>query len=504
MPLIIGGGHGGFPQTGSWSMVELAKLPLQASISVFSRYAAGRVNPYTVAIGEALSNQFQVTANGRKKLELAISSLSAVGSLGDTLEFGFGIEDVVRSMAKSQQGAICLALCAALKECYHDDVCVEVLLELALLSKVDGHFMPSSLEWKNLLAACAGALATSTFSRRAEHFMQTPGKEQRLGAYAALPINRKQYRSCSSPKSIAEALSALAKVSKKAVEKVTIIGGADAGWLGAVAEWLLDLNVTIMDNKSEVYHTNVTEFEETQVQIIYNHEQESPVQDIQCVGKTYILDNVSELFSEEGRHHTTAVVSGRVQWKTALSASFLSDFRHMMEIPNTIGELIGSGARIFKAVAQGDKAFPGQYLVACISYCDQSYGVGFVENILGWFPELNVSKDAMERGFSSDLASAFGVYERCISNLRNHCGCRGCQASSNGFNVGEDRDMTPAPDLQAESGSEASTEATDDWDPDKYCEVIIAETIINLGRSLSNVVIEHQDLLPMRSGLELA
>lgn len=483
-------------------MVDLAKLPLQATLGIFSRYAAGRVNPYTVAIGEALCGQFQVTANGRRKLESAISSLSFVGSLGDTLEFGFGIEDVVRSMAKSQQGSTCLALCAALKECYHDDVCVEVLLELARLSKVDGQWMPSSLEWKNLLAACAGTLATSAFSHRAEHFMQQPNREQRLGAYGALEMTPKDYRSCSSPKSIAEALSALAQVSRKAMEKVTIVGGADAGWLGAIAEWLLDLRVTILDTNSEVFHTNVNELEDTQVQIIYSYEQERP-QDIQCIGKTYTLHDVSKLFSEEGRPPNAAVVSGRVEWKSALRSSFLSDFRRMMDIPNTLGELFGSAARIFKAVAHGDKAFPNKYLVACISYCDQSYGVGFVENILSWFPELKVSKSAMETSVSCDLQVAKTAYERCISSLRIHCGCRACQAPSNGFEISEDRDMTPAPDIGTDSSSEASTEAIDEWDPDRYCEVIIAETIINLSRSLANIFL-HKELLPMRSGLEIA
>jgi hypothetical protein len=53
-------------------------------------------------------------------IERAINELKVVGTLGDTLEFGFGIQDVVRLMAKSERGCICLALCAALKECYSD------------------------------------------------------------------------------------------------------------------------------------------------------------------------------------------------------------------------------------------------------------------------------------------------------------------------------------------------------------------------------------------------
>lgn len=47
-------------------------------------------------------------------------------------------------------------------------------------------------------------------------------------------------------------------------------------------------------------------------------------------------------------------------------------------------------------------------------------------------------------------------------------------------------------------------EGFEDWDPDQYCLVLMSETIIVLCRSLSNLTLLCEGLLPMRSGMELA
>lgn len=120
-----------------------------------------------------MCGKFQLTAIGRGNVEKAIDGLKVVGSLGNVLEFGLGVNDVIRSMVKSERGCICLALSAVLKECYSEEIAVEVLLVMARLLKVEGQYMPSSLSWKGLLSACAGALSTSKFPYMAEHFMHS-------------------------------------------------------------------------------------------------------------------------------------------------------------------------------------------------------------------------------------------------------------------------------------------------------------------------------------------
>src|ERR1700761_4959808 len=113
----------------------------------------------------------------------------------------------------------------------------------------------------------------------------------------------------------------------------------------------------------------------------------------------------------------------------------------------------------------------------------------------------------MLKSVSKSLSSARRSYEACISVIRTHCGCVTCQSKSTGYNAfdedeegdEDDIDMTPAPEYDEEQGSSMDNESTDDWDPDRFCEVVITETIIVLSRALSNVLLEDNGLLPTRS-----
>jgi hypothetical protein len=503
--LILGSGQKPFPQTGSWNMLDLSKLPVQATLGILSRYSAARVSPYTALVGEVLGQNFQLTAKGRKNLEKAVENLKVVGSLGNTLEFGFGIEDVVRSMVKIERGCVCLALCAALKECYSDDIAVEVLLEMARLVNVDGQYMPSSQSWKDLLSACAGTLSASKFPYLAEHLMQLPRDEHRLGAFLQLGAVPSSIRSCSKPGSIAEALSGLARISRGEIQAMTLYGGADAGWLAAFAEWLLDLKVMVSNFDGTLYYTN-GETENIQLHVVMRKKNDKISADILTTETTFVLNDVSQIFEKEARSPDAVVVSGRVEWKYALSSAFLSDFKRLMEIPQTLGECIGSAARLFKGLVQADEAFPLKYRIACTSYSDSAYGAGLVLNTIQWFPELQRLKDTMLKSVSQDLASAQRNYEACISTIRSHCNCLTCQSNATGhdaFDEGDEDDvsMTPVPENDE---SDEDNDSKEDWDPDKFCEVVITETIIVLSRVLSNVLLEEKSLLPKRSGLELA
>lgn len=506
---LSAGSQGSFPQTGPLSMAEIVKLPVQASIAILSRYAAGRVNPYTVLVCESLCRGFQLTAQGRANIETAIASLTTVGAVGTALEFGFGVEDLTRSMAKSEQGTIVLVLCAALREVYSLDISTEVLLEMARLSKVGGEWMPSSLEWKAMLQACSGVLAATRFGVRAEVLMQLANEGQRLGAFQRLEATPQDLRDCSSPKSIAEALIAMAAVSRNEMQSITLVGGPDTGWLAAVAEWVLDLNISISDSQGEVIYTNINGTESAQIEIIYGR-QATDLQDVVVQGRTYVLKEISEILGKEAKTSIATTVSGRLEWKTALRSTFLSDFKKLMEsLPSTLGTLLGSAARMFRAVAQSDASFPLAYRTACTSYCDQSFGSGFVINTLTWFPELVKLRDHMEEAVAKPLRDAKLEYEASIARLRQFCGCRACSCPSNGFEFDNDIEMTPVPDSASDgtgrSGSPSDVgDDADDWDPDRYCAVIIAETIIVLSRALANVSLDDANILPMRSGFEKA
>jgi hypothetical protein len=404
--LVLNSGQRPFPQTGSWSMLDLAKLPVQATLGILSRYSAARIDPCTALVGEVLCQNFQLNAIGRQNLETAVGSLKVVGSLGDTLEFGFGVEDVVRTMAKTERGCVCLGLCAALKECYSDDVVVEVLLEMARLVDVEGKYMPSSQSWKDLLSACAGTLSASKFPYLAEHLMQLPKDEHRLGAFRRLAASPASVRSCSRPGSIAEALFGLARITRGEMQAMTLYGGSDTGWLAALAEWLLGLKVMITNFDGTLYYVN-GDTEDIQVNVVMRKSSDEIMPDVLAAETTFVLNDVSQIFEKEARSPDALVVSGRLEWKHALSSAFLSDFKRLMEISNTFGECIGSAARLFKGLSRADEAFPLMYRLACTNYSDAAQGAGLVLNTIQWFPELQPLKSIMLKSVSHDFASAW-------------------------------------------------------------------------------------------------
>jgi hypothetical protein len=293
-------------------MIDLAKLPVELTIGTAARYMAARVNPYTVVVGQALASPFHLSPGGRKNVYEAVMSLQMVGTLGNVLEIGFGIDDVVHSMVRSLEGETCLALCATLREAYSCDVAIEVLLELARESKVNGQWMPSYSEWRNLLDVCSGTHSTSQFPLRAEVLMSLGGEDERLGAFKRFGIITKSARGCSSPASIAKALVALLKISRKELNAITIIGYSDTGWLVAVAEWFLGFEVVIKDSHEDILYTSGPNIDTPSVTIIYEHHAARQSNEIQLSGHTYIMEDILELIKQQDTTYHAVFLSGRI------------------------------------------------------------------------------------------------------------------------------------------------------------------------------------------------
>lgn len=510
-PLEVALSRSPFTQTGSWSMVDIAKLAVQIPVGMLSRYAAGRVNTHTVLVAEAMGMTFRMGKNGRSSLEKAFSKLSSVSTLNGSLYIGFGIEDFTREMIKSEAGAMLVGLCAALKECYTDDVAIEVMLEYARQTKADGQWMPSNMEWRNLLDACAGCLATSNFALRAEHLMQLAKGEQRILTFGA--EGRKKQRGCSTPKSIADALSALAMLSNGRMEYVSLTGGPDGGWLAAVAEWFLDLKVKIVDDSSlEVLYTNHADDQDTQVTVLYlsqvqQDSGEKRTDQVAISDKTYkvSLEDVCKTFLPSDPEYNTSTVSGRLSWTSALRGAFGSDFERLMTRPNAFGTAIGSAAVLFSAIAEAHQDISPLYLGPNMGYSDSSYGQGLVAHVVQQFPELASLKKSMEEALRAPFDDAKRQYEDSIASLTASCNCQVCGQNLQVFGPGpdgKDNDQSDGPLKQPSDALEPGDEDAMKGTSKQYCCVVIAETIIGLCRRLSNVVIHAPDLQPTRAGFE--
>jgi hypothetical protein len=300
-------------------------------------------------------------------------------------------------------------------------------------------------------------------------------------------------------------------VTKDELKAITIVGGADAGWLAALSQWLCDCKVKVTRGDGSVLYQNVQDDENVQLNFIFRTQEQTvkpeslPSDELKLYDKTFVLEDVSQIFRDEGRWLDGHVVSGRVTWDHALSKAFISDFRKLMEMPFALGLVIGSAARIFGAIAASDHQIPLKYRAACSSYCTNSFGAGFIMNTIFWFPELAKLQKYMEKAATTTLEAAQGAYEVGIQNLKTACQCASCSSSYTGFKVDIDEEDTAMSNRGNDSheGSDTENEDVLDWDPNRFCLVILAETIICLSRSLAHMDVA-KELYPMRSGFEIA
>ncbi|KAI9677423.1 MAG: hypothetical protein M1817_006377 [Caeruleum heppii] len=456
-----------FQQTGTVDWTSLSKSTLTESLAIFQRYSACGVDPLTVVVARALCGNFRMAAIGQKRLEDALQRLQCFGSVGKVLWFGFGAQHFIRSFSVTEEGATCLALAASLMSCYDETVAAEILAEMAKLNKAPKELSPANHQWKALLQACAGVLHSTTFATIAERFMSLHPDRWSSREPGSLGV------ACSSPASMANALHGLGKISRGEMVSMTIMGGADAGWLAALANWLFDLTVNIYTPEGEVLHIGT--YREPQVNIIYDsrrHAVRASTQ-LQCTRNTYRLpDGTHFIYAhlDYPAERCVAYVGGRLSWDTALSKAFAPNFDKLLGMPERFGKALGNAARVYRAAAHAEEDVPTFWRGAFTIYNSAGYGQGFLQNLLFWFPELDSLRDHMNDGFRLTFQEAKAQFRENLSALSDECACRAC------------------PQYEQFAQQE-------------HCFVMLVRTVIHLGQCLATFKVD-KSLHPTRWGLD--
>ena len=406
-------------------------------------------------------------------MHAALMELPCFRSLNDALWFGVGTRHLLRDLARTDQGTLCIGICASLSSSYTESMAAEILTEMVSVSKAPVELTPSILEWKNLVHGVNGALHLSQFPRHAERLMGLfPTIRPCTDTDSSGPT-------CSSSSSLATALLAIGDVTRGAVEAITIAGGADAGWLAAVCEWLFGLKVQILrEDGSVLYGSESAPNSSKYVQVLFlycSDDGRSAVanngsKEVQCLERVYYLEQATELIrTHDGKleKSTAAIprVSGRLYWETALSQAFRPEFTSLSIMQEVMGRAIGAAARALTALVKNEGNLfeharnPFDYRWP--RHSDAVHGRGFINNLTSWFPELEPLQTTMEKTLRLSYSDAKSVYETQISLVRNTCLCNYCQ---------DDFEATKKRNIG--SG---------------FCKVVILETIIYLGQMLSSV-----------------
>ncbi|KFY99779.1 hypothetical protein V500_01263 [Pseudogymnoascus sp. VKM F-4518 (FW-2643)] len=444
----------GFPQQGTVDWAQLVGHTASFTLSVLSRFSAANVDLYTLEVGRIVSQRFEISNLGRENVTNGLNGLVSYGIFGDILWFGFGSRHVVRAMPSTK-----------------------VLHELVRILKAPPQLTPSILQWKALIRSCAGVFAKTTFGTLVEEMIQyNPYAWYRTTESRGTVATREGF---ATPKSISEALYGIVSISRGEQKSITISGGNDAGWLAAVAIWLFDLRIRICNAEDVQLFSNCGE-QEPQVNIIFER-RGSPIgntssgehqtsQDLQCLDRTYVLEDATNLFKFRYKQHFT--VSGRIPWNSLFKGVFGKDFETIITGHHqTLATTIGSAARLLRGIVNAEDEVPKKLISCWQTYVHGSYGQGFLRNILEWFPELESLKHGMEAAASKPFLDAKVRYEQQIEVLRLSCKCNICEPESLEDNL------------------------------EMFCHVILVETILALCFAVSEMVVED-GLFPKRAGVE--
>ena len=471
-PPIFAGGHStspAFAQQGQVDWVAFGNTAWNMTSATLQRFSAAEIQPATYGAAIAFGCRFKLGPIGNRRIENAIQHLQGSPSFHKLLWFGFGYKSFIHILSQTQAGFNCMALCACLAESHSLDVAGEILSELWQTCGFPEEYEPSHAQFVNLLKACQGLLVDSSFGIT---FQQMVNLRNLVLRESSNNLNKRRLRDmCAKSKHIAVVLCALFDISKNKAESINIAGGAECGFIGAVAQWLLDFDVYIIgtsDHGPQGKKPNII------IQYDTLNAENSSYSTDGLQSATYYLEGVDNYWSQISS--TDAADSGlilRVPWETALSRTFGIDFDRLCEVSYSLAEFLGAAARIYSAFALGEPDLGSfeKYREWFSGYLDNSHGSGLVSSITDIFPELRaldrfakLAQNAQGTTFQEAMAS----FQRSVSSIRRYCEC-GCLR-----------------DMKRKNG--------------EYCMVSMAYAILHISVTLGSIL-QHPGLLPTISGI---
>ena len=315
---------GALVTNGSLDWVSLSKSSVNFSIDILGRFSGAGVEALTVAVSQALFAQFHLPAEGQKRLQDSLSKLKAFSSIGNVLWFGFGVKHLTRTLAETEAGACCVAMCACMMVSYDREYCARVLRTLCRASSMPEHLAPALAQWAAISDLCAGAVTASKFPVLVEGFCRLFETE----------FSRNPFVAATNPDRLAMGLQELVRVSSGSVQNVTFVGSVDCGWLAALAEWLFSLRVCITDAVgNQLYHSQGSNIEGIgyhQVIFIRLDQGQNRVPQLSVRHRTFLVPP-GELPFANRLSRDICFRRGSSEWSTILTDTFGACFLDLLD-----------------------------------------------------------------------------------------------------------------------------------------------------------------------------
>ncbi|KAI5464262.1 hypothetical protein BGZ63DRAFT_401228 [Mariannaea sp. PMI_226] len=413
----------GFVQQGQVDWVSLSNTVIPLTIDILARLQGAGVQAITYAGALQLTSNFKLPELGRRRLWDAIQRLSVYNGASNLLYFGVGHRSLFRTLTETVSGLKCIALCSCLGEMHDETVAARILSALWHEVGYLEDYEPSLLQFRALIKACGGALATSPFPELANKLFP--------------PSASSQPNICSDPQDVAKALKGLFDITMGVKKSITVIGGYDCAFIAAVAHWIFNLSVYVEDENGDPFFSSSVSSHPVQpssAQVHIKYADVSRRAGIVISQSTYILKDPKELLlymPDERLLH----LRRRVSWDHCLYSVFGQTFVELKSLGTALGQLLGAVARISLALAEGEVSVRDQHSPdreGYIDFAEGSYGHGFIDSTRRIFPELSspTLQQTMRSILPMSLGQAETKYEESMLCFRRSCVCSACTKRS--------------------------------------------------------------------------
>jgi hypothetical protein len=433
------GSHNGetpsFVNQGQVDWVVFGRTIWHATSAILQRFATAGVQPITLGASLALANEFRCSQVGRQRMDEALKVLHCNYGFERLLFFGFGYNSFVNLITETQLGVNVVALCSGLCQSHGVEMSAHVLAELWKESGFPDDYEPSHAQFVLIVEACSGVLATSTLDETVDLML---GDELKIdvnddsdGSDGATleseDIGRPRIRSSVAP-DIAKVLHKLFKISTGVIQQITVVGSYECAFIAAFSVWALGLRVQVISSSGELIFTS--SLDEFEVQVILRYQHDTPPMSTETTSAVYYLRQPTGMFVENHSSNLDLII--RTPWSKCLRRVFGTSFDDLLKASDLLSTYLGSGARIYKALATGE-VYTGEFEMllpraSFNSYVESSYGQGLITSVVAIFPELDVPNFSkrMSQAADKNMTNAIKSASLALQSLSQLCRCRTC------------------------------------------------------------------------------